>query len=109
MTQDDIDWLIEEVEPEYEGTLWYEPFVNLLTKIDPKLMESDKPLSPKVEEKPVEKPPKRISEPPNVETLMSQNAIVPNSNLTLQPDPWMMSLIQQLQRYFKQCEKNKRF
>lgn len=63
--------MIEEVEPEYEGTLRYEPFINLVNRIDPKLMESDKPLSPVVETKHTDRPPKRITEPPNVETLMS--------------------------------------
>lgn len=58
LTQEDIDRLIEEVEPEYEGTLRYEPFINLLNRIDPKLMESDKPLSPVVETKQAERLPK---------------------------------------------------
>lgn len=40
---------------------------------------------------------------------MEQNAIVPNSNLTLQPDEKVLSIIQAIHRYFKQCEKMKRF
>jgi len=51
LTQSDIDKLIEEVEPDYDGWVSYNGFVKLLTRLDPKLMEPDKLLSPKSEER----------------------------------------------------------
>lgn len=90
LTQEEIDATIEDINKDYEGFLGYEGFVKFMEKLDPKLMEPDiiKNNSPQKDGNKENEPNateevKEKVKPPTIEKITTQNAIVPNSNLTL--------------------------